>query len=145
MRVEPYKGALISASSANADATSCCLSLTFSTGDTRKLAEDLAALKPTIFPSVPRLLNRFYEKVSGGAVVHGSRTGSEEPGRIHGNGRHFNPTFHELAAENASRVLSAASLFCRKEEVPPHIKKPLSSRSPIWIMCRCALQISGCA
>jgi|UniRef100_A0A7S4C7T2 long-chain acyl-CoA synthetase len=43
----------------------------FFQGDTRKLAEDLAALKPTIFPSVPRLLNRFYEKVFGGVKAAG--------------------------------------------------------------------------
>jgi len=30
-------------------------------GDTLKLKEDLADLKPTIFASVPRLYNRFYD------------------------------------------------------------------------------------
>ena len=29
-------------------------------GDTRKLMEDLAVLKPTIFPSVPRLFNKIH-------------------------------------------------------------------------------------
>jgi long-chain acyl-CoA synthetase len=32
-------------------------------GETLKIMEDLALLKPTIFPSVPRLLNKVYDKV----------------------------------------------------------------------------------
>ncbi|KAH9101957.1 hypothetical protein LEN26_015612 [Aphanomyces euteiches] len=32
-------------------------------GNTLKLAEDLTALRPTIFPTVPRLLNKIYDKV----------------------------------------------------------------------------------
>ena len=35
----------------------------FFTGNVRKLTEDLKALKPTIFISVPRLLNRIHDKV----------------------------------------------------------------------------------
>ncbi|DBA03110.1 TPA: hypothetical protein N0F65_003357 [Lagenidium giganteum] len=35
----------------------------FYQGDVMKLTEDLAILKPTIFPSVPRLLNRIFDKV----------------------------------------------------------------------------------
>lgn len=35
-------------------------------GDITKIKEDLAALKPTIFPSVPRLLNRFYDLMMAG-------------------------------------------------------------------------------
>lgn len=35
----------------------------FYRGDTLKLLEDLGELKPTFFPSVPRLLNRVYDKV----------------------------------------------------------------------------------
>jgi long-chain acyl-CoA synthetase len=33
-------------------------------GDIRKLTEDLMELKPSIFPTVPRLLNRIYDKVA---------------------------------------------------------------------------------
>jgi len=32
-------------------------------GDHLKLLDDLAALKPTLFPSVPRLFNRIYDKI----------------------------------------------------------------------------------
>ena len=32
-------------------------------GDVKKLATDMQALKPTIFPAVPRILNRLYDKV----------------------------------------------------------------------------------
>ena len=32
-------------------------------GDTLKILEDLAALRPTFFPSVPRLLNRICDKI----------------------------------------------------------------------------------
>jgi len=32
-------------------------------GNPQKLMEDLQELKPTLFPSVPRLLNRIYAKI----------------------------------------------------------------------------------
>ena len=32
-------------------------------GDVKLLTEDMMTLKPTIFPTVPRLLNRIYDKV----------------------------------------------------------------------------------
>ncbi len=37
----------------------------FYQGDIRKLTDDLQTLKPTIFVTVPRLLNRMYDKVGG--------------------------------------------------------------------------------
>ncbi|RUS76771.1 hypothetical protein EGW08_015478 [Elysia chlorotica] len=43
----------------------------FFQGDVKKLMDDIKELKPTIFPSVPRLLNRFYDKVLSG--VNASR------------------------------------------------------------------------
>lgn len=39
----------------------------FSRGDVRYLTDDLQILRPTIFPTVPRLLNRIYDKVMAGA------------------------------------------------------------------------------
>uniref|UniRef100_A0A673CJ53 Long-chain-fatty-acid--CoA ligase n=1 Tax=Sphaeramia orbicularis TaxID=375764 RepID=A0A673CJ53_9TELE len=39
----------------------------FFQGDIRLLMDDLAALKPTVFPVVPRLLNRMYDKIFGQA------------------------------------------------------------------------------
>ena len=36
----------------------------FYRGDVRLLMEDIAELKPAVFPTVPRLLNRVYDKVS---------------------------------------------------------------------------------
>lgn len=33
------------------------------TGDVRRLNSDMKALKPTIFPTVPRLLNRFFSLI----------------------------------------------------------------------------------
>lgn len=38
----------------------------FFQGDIRLLSDDMKALCPTIFPVVPRLLNRMYDKVSPG-------------------------------------------------------------------------------
>jgi len=38
----------------------------FFQGDVRKLMDDIKELQPTLFPSVPRLLNRFYDKVTAG-------------------------------------------------------------------------------
>jgi long-chain acyl-CoA synthetase len=43
----------------------------FFQGDVRKLMDDIKELQPTVFPSVPRLLNRFYDKVISG--VNASR------------------------------------------------------------------------
>ncbi|XP_052771923.1 long-chain-fatty-acid--CoA ligase 5-like [Mya arenaria] len=40
--------------------------LGFSSGDVKLLTDDLQALKPTVFPTVPRLLNRIYDKVISG-------------------------------------------------------------------------------
>lgn len=42
----------------------------FFQGDIRRLSDDLNTLKPTVFPVVPRLLNRMYDKV--GAHADGS-------------------------------------------------------------------------
>ncbi|CAN9514670.1 unnamed protein product [Ophioblennius macclurei] len=39
----------------------------FFQGDVKKLMDDLHALKPTVFPVVPRLLNRMYDKIVGQA------------------------------------------------------------------------------
>ncbi|XP_076458933.1 long-chain-fatty-acid--CoA ligase 5-like isoform X2 [Babylonia areolata] len=38
----------------------------FYQGDIKKLMDDIQELKPTVFPCVPRLLNRFYDKVTSG-------------------------------------------------------------------------------
>lgn len=37
-------------------------------GDIRLLSDDLNTLRPTVFPVVPRLLNRMYDKVGGHVV-----------------------------------------------------------------------------
>eukprot|EP00117_Sycon_ciliatum_P022679 scpid39032/ scgid0725/ Long-chain-fatty-acid--CoA ligase 5; Long-chain acyl-CoA synthetase 5 len=41
----------------------------FFQGDIKLLMEDLGELKPTLFPSVPRLLNRVYDKVMDGVAM----------------------------------------------------------------------------
>lgn len=38
----------------------------FYQGDTLKILDDIKALRPTLFPSVPRLFNRIYDKIMGG-------------------------------------------------------------------------------
>ncbi|KAJ2945572.1 hypothetical protein O0L34_g394 [Tuta absoluta] len=43
----------------------------FYSGDIRRLADDLAALKPTMMPAVPRLLNRLYDKAQ--SEISGSK------------------------------------------------------------------------
>jgi len=43
----------------------------FYQGDTLKLVEDLQCLRPTVFPSVPRLLNRIHDKLVAGAKEAG--------------------------------------------------------------------------
>lgn len=47
-------------------------SVGFYQGDTMKILEDLAVLKPTIFVSVPRLLNRVYDKILSGVKEDGA-------------------------------------------------------------------------
>ncbi|XP_041638347.1 long-chain-fatty-acid--CoA ligase 1-like [Cheilinus undulatus] len=42
-------------------------SIGFFQGDIRLLSDDLTALRPTVFPVVPRLLNRMYDKIHGQA------------------------------------------------------------------------------
>uniref|UniRef100_A0A667HJC0 Long-chain-fatty-acid--CoA ligase n=1 Tax=Lynx canadensis TaxID=61383 RepID=A0A667HJC0_LYNCA len=42
---------------------SCGAKVGFFQGDIRLLPDDMKTLKPTVFPSVPRLLNRIYDKV----------------------------------------------------------------------------------
>ena len=43
----------------------------FFQGDTLKLLDDVAELKPSLFPSVPRLYNRIYDKVMAGVKAKG--------------------------------------------------------------------------
>ncbi|KAG7377614.1 Long chain acyl-CoA synthetase 7 peroxisomal [Phytophthora pseudosyringae] len=40
-------------------------------GDVTKLLEDMAELRPTVFPSVPRLLNRIHDKITQGVAAAG--------------------------------------------------------------------------
>lgn len=42
----------------------------FYLGEIRRLSDDMKALKPTVTPAVPRLLNRIYDKVQ--AEINGS-------------------------------------------------------------------------
>ena len=43
----------------------------FYQGDTLKITEDLVALRPTVFVSVPRLWNKIYDKITAGAAAKG--------------------------------------------------------------------------
>ena len=50
--------------------TACCITgmqIGYYSGDPLKLLDDLKELKPTAFPSVPRLFNRIYDKITAGA------------------------------------------------------------------------------
>lgn len=49
--------------------TTCCISgmaIGYYSGDPLQLLDDLKELKPTYFPSVPRLFNRIYDKIQSG-------------------------------------------------------------------------------
>ncbi|NWH46268.1 ACSL5 ligase, partial [Fregata magnificens] len=46
---------------------SCGAKVGFFQGDIKLLTEDMKTLKPTLFPVVPRLLNRIYDKIQSGA------------------------------------------------------------------------------
>ena len=50
----------------------------FFRGDVKELVNDIQALKPTFFVSVPRLLNRVYDKV-GRCCINPSPTGRFNP------------------------------------------------------------------
>lgn len=48
---------------------SCCvcgMAIGYYSGDPLKLLDDLKELKPSYFPSVPRLFNRIYDKITSG-------------------------------------------------------------------------------
>ena len=47
----------------------------FHTSTTQELLEDVLVLKPHIFPSVPRMWNRVYDRVSGPLRAEGKRRG----------------------------------------------------------------------
>ena len=47
-------------------AVTCGISMGFYSGDPLKLIDDLKLLRPTYFPSVPRLFNRIYDKITQG-------------------------------------------------------------------------------
>lgn len=46
-------------------------SIGFYSGDPLKLLEDVVELKPTIFPTVPRILNRIHSKILEGVTAKG--------------------------------------------------------------------------
>lgn len=52
----------------------CTKHLFYFQGDTLKLLDDIAELKPTVFCSVPRLFNRIYDKVLSGVKAKGGVT-----------------------------------------------------------------------
>ncbi|MEJ1274897.1 hypothetical protein NN561_005789 [Cricetulus griseus] len=54
---------ILSLSDAEAVIFSCGGKVGFFQGDIRLLPDDMKVLKPTVFPTVPRLLNRVYDKV----------------------------------------------------------------------------------
>ena len=69
----------------------------FFRGDVKELMNDIQELKPTVFASVPRLLNRVYDKVCGGRyggeggmwgeeVCWGRYGGEEVCGGMYGGG-----------------------------------------------------------
>jgi len=49
-------------------------SIGFYQGNTLELTDDLTALRPTLFPSVPRLYNKIYDKIMAGAQAGGIKT-----------------------------------------------------------------------
>jgi long-chain acyl-CoA synthetase len=49
-------------------------SIGFYHGNTLELTDDLTALRPTLFPSVPRLYNKIYDKIMAGAQAGGIKT-----------------------------------------------------------------------
>uniref|UniRef100_A0A8C0V7C3 Arachidonate--CoA ligase n=1 Tax=Cyanistes caeruleus TaxID=156563 RepID=A0A8C0V7C3_CYACU len=53
--------------SCSADVPHCGAKVGFFQGDIRLLTDDMKTLKPTLFPVVPRLLNRIYDKIQSGA------------------------------------------------------------------------------
>ena len=63
---------LVSLSPSKAMMFMCGAKAGFYQGDVKLLIEDIKELKPTIFVTVPRLLNRVYDKVSSSAATQSS-------------------------------------------------------------------------
>ncbi|XP_053735911.1 long-chain-fatty-acid--CoA ligase 1-like isoform X1 [Synchiropus splendidus] len=86
----------------------------FFQGDIRLLMDDLATLKPTVFPLVPRLLNRMYDKVFGQAntpmkrwllsFAHRQKEGDMQRGIVRRNSIWDQLIFRKVQASVGGRV-----------------------------------------
>ncbi|EIE87990.1 hypothetical protein G6F46_009930 [Rhizopus delemar] len=63
-------------------------------GDTLKLLDDIAELKPTVFCSVPRLFNRIYDKVLAGVKKKGGMSAYLFHNAFQAKKKHLNKTIH---------------------------------------------------
>jgi long-chain acyl-CoA synthetase len=63
-------------------------------GDTNKLLDDIAELKPTVFCSVPRLFNRIYDKVLAGVKQKGGASQYMFNTAFNAKKAHLNKTVH---------------------------------------------------
>ncbi len=88
-------------------------------GDTLKILEDLQALRPTIFVSVPRLYNRIHDKIIGGARAKGGLAGflfakalDAKLERLHTTGSVEHGLWDKLVFSKASHELPWIAMDC---------------------------------
>ena len=96
----------------------------FYRGDVKLLMDDIGALKPTIFPSVPRLLNRLYDKASDPQNCHTFKAAPEE--RLDG----------EMYVSSLSVVIFTAKHTPTPLQRPENLLKPLH-HSLVWRFEEC--------
>ena len=95
-------------------------SIGFYQGDTLKILDDIGALRPTIFPSVPRLFNRIYDKIM--VRARGDASGFYllliPPAGARARHRRPSPVLAPLARRAASRRPAASRRCSSKRPLP---------------------------
>eukprot|EP00667_Euglena_gracilis_P008245 EG_transcript_8346 len=115
----------------------------FYQGDTQRLLDDLAVLRPTYFPSVPRLLNRMYDKVIAGVEAQGGLKAklfwhaysAKQEGLKHGFNTHF--LWDKLVFSKIAKKLGldcCRYLYTGSAPTPPHVVEFLRI-----ILCGCVV------
>ncbi|TPX59839.1 hypothetical protein PhCBS80983_g02251 [Powellomyces hirtus] len=93
-------------------------------GDVALLMEDFAVLKPTLFPSVPRLLNRIYDKINqgatGGGAVKAGLFRMAVNSKLDGlkNGKITHPIYDPLVFNKVKAVLGGRMEFLLSGSAP---------------------------
>ncbi|KAJ3150788.1 Long chain acyl-CoA synthetase 7 peroxisomal [Geranomyces michiganensis] len=96
----------------------------FFRGDVSLLMDDFSTLKPTMFPSVPRLLNRIYDKINqgatGGGAVKAALFRTALSSKLEGlkTGKNTHPVWDTLVFNKVKKVLGGNMQFLLSGSAP---------------------------